>query len=846
MSAAARSPRVRVRLTPMRRHVAAVITIAVSAGFVAIMLLAGNLVQDSLRSQAAQQLVGADVQIDAPLPDDVDWGSQQKIDAPEVPGARAVWPQVGDYVALSSPAVPGASFMAVSMLPPGSSAADMLDQGAMPAADDEIVLDPAAADQLEVGVGDSVTLPADYSADQQQRTFTVSGIAQAPEGSAFGGQARAYVAQGHAAGLLGPTEGTLTETWLAAVEDGEDPSAVAEAATDVSDDQTALTADAALDEAAASMMRGAVGLGAILAVFVVIALFTSAVVIANTFSVTIAQRVRSLALLRTLGATRSQVRRVVLRESLLVGVLGSVLGLVGGIALAQIALAVASAAGWLSGLVIVPVGLWSVLAPMIAGIAITLLASLAPMRAATSVRPLQALRPAYTSLRRGPSLRGILGMTATVLGVLALAGGTALALAGTDGIGVVVAILGGIVSFTGILIALVSLTRPLTALFGRVLRALGGLPARVATANVARTPHRSAATIAALLIGTTLMTMMAVGARTAQGTLTAELDSRRPIDLVISAEQMPQDAAAQIRGIDGIDAAYDASRGDIEVGGDEPMTLFGATPEAVEATSHLDSLAGRMADGTVLLGADRAEEFGVQDGQVLRIDGADGTQQELTVEVVSNLQRSLVTPQTLERLVGPAQSPVVLADFADPGTAVREGVTALDLVGAVDEAVAGEGWSGASADPGGVERESYAEILSVLLGITVGLLAVAVLVALVGVANTLSLGVVERTGENALLRALGTTRRQMGSMLVWEGVLLALVGALLGIVLGSVYGVLGIVALLGSQFPVSIAIPWGQVGGVLMLAVLAGALASVLPGRRAARTAPAAALADSR
>src|SRR5690606_9285548 len=161
----------------------------------------------------------------------------------------------------------------------------------------------------------------------------------------------------------------------------------------------------------------------------------------------------------------------------------------------------------------------------------------------------------------------------------------------------------------------------------------------------------------------------------------------------------------------------------------------------------------------------------------------------------------------------------------------------------VDELLGTEGYVEASADFGGVERESYAQILSVLLGITVGLLAVAVLVALVGVANTLSLGVVERSGENALLRALGTTRRQMRAMLAWEGVLLALVGAVLGLLIGSVYGVLGIQALLGSTYPVAITIPWTQLALVLVLSVVAGGRASGRPGRAAARTAPGAALA---
>src|SRR5699024_6140902 len=235
----------------------------------------------------------------------------------------------------------------------------------------------------------------------------------------------------------------------------------------------------------------------------------------------------------------------------------------------------------------------------------------------------------------------------------------------------------------------------------------------------------------------------------------------------------------------------------------------------------------RSADGVVLLGQERAEQFGLEDGQVLRIDGPDGTH-ELRVQVDANLQMSLVTPATLTQLVGDATRPVVLADFADPGTPERSGIGALELMSSVDEATSGSAYSEASVVAGGVEREYYGQILSVLLGITVALLAVAVLVALVGVANTLSLGVIERTGENALLRALGTTRRQMHAMLGWEGVLLALVGAVLGLVLGSVYGVLGINALLGSTYLVSITMPWLQLTLVLVLAVVAGAVASVL------------------
>ncbi|MFQ6485929.1 FtsX-like permease family protein [Brachybacterium epidermidis] len=836
-----------VKLTPVRRHLAAVVTIALSCAFVTIMVLAGNLMQASLRSQASQVYEGADLEIQRKLSDE-DWASEKPLPAPEVEGAKAVWPAPRSYLEASS--TRGDGFFEAAMLPPGTE--DTLEEGSTARTESEIVLSRSAADALEVGVGDPITVQsAGPSAggdpvQAAQLILTVSGIAADPTGAVFGGTPRLMIQDVNAVALLGPTAGTITDTWLATVPDGEDPAAVAEVASaSAAEGITVRGVEEAEEEAAGSFMQGFGALGMILGEFVVIALFTSAVVIANTFAVTLAQRTRSLALLRTLGATRAQVRSVVLRESLLVGLLGAVAGVVAGHLLVQAALAGAAGLGWLNGVAPVPVSLWSVLLPLLAGVAITVLASLAPMRSATGVAPLQALRPQPPAVSRGLGVRGVLGLVAVVVGVAALVGGTALAMNGVAALGVLGAIGGGVLSFTGVMLVLVTLTRPLSAPAARLGALLGGMPARIAGANVARNPRRSAATIAALLIGTTLMTMMTVGARTAEATLTSELDSRRPIDLVLSAEAMPEDAAEQVAAIEGMDAAHAGRRGDVEVGAGEPMTLYSATPETVREVSHRPEMADELVDGTVLLGQERAERFGVRDGQVLSLEGAGGQSHDLRVQVDANLQMSLVTPATLEQLLGEGTTPVVLADFADPGTAEREGIDVFELVSSVDELSASEGFEGASSDLGGAERESYSQILDILLGITVALLAVAVVVALVGVANTLSLGVVERTGENALLRALGTTRRQMRAMLGWEGVLLAAVGAVLGLLIGSLYGVLGIIALLGSTYPVSITIPWGRLVIVLALALAAGALASVLPGRAAARTAPAAALASA-
>ena len=639
-----------VKLTPVRRHLAAVVTIALSCAFVAIMVLAGNLMQASLRSQASQIYEGADLEIQRELSDE-DWASQEPLPAPEVEGAEAVWPAPRSYLEASS--ATGSGFFEATMLPPGPE--DVLEEGSAAGTESEIVLSRSAADDLEAGVGDPITVqgsgPAtgEDPAQEAERTLTVSGIAADPAGAVFGGTPRLMLQDVNAAALLGPTAGTTTDTWLATVPDGEDPAAVAEAASvSAAEGITVRGVEEAEEEAAGDFMQGFGALGMILGVFVVIALFTSAVVIANTFAVTLAQRTRSLALLRTLGATRAQVRSVVLRESLLVGLLGAAVGVVAGHLLVQAALAGAAGLGWLNGVAPVPVSLWSVLLPLLAGVAITVLASLAPMRSATRVAPLQALRPQPPAVTRGLGVRGVLGLVAVVLGVAALVGGTALALNGVAALGILAAIGGGVLSFTGVMLVLVTLTRPLAALAARLGALLGGLPARIAGANVARNPRRSAATIAALLIGTTLMTMMTVGARTAEATLTSELDSRRPIDLVLSAEAMPEDAAEQVAAIEGMDAAHAGERGDVEVGAGEPMTLYSATPETVREISHRPEMADELADGMVLLGQERAERFGVHDGQVLSLEGADGQSHDLRVQVDANLQMSLVTPATLE------------------------------------------------------------------------------------------------------------------------------------------------------------------------------------------------------
>lgn len=840
MTAVHRSPGLRgVRLTPRRRHLAAIITIALSTAFVAVMVLAGGLVRDSLGAGAAADLRGTDVVMGA-----TDEGSAPRpIPRPEVPGATAVWPVVDAYAQMRS-GTGTPAFVQLRLDPPPEAAPTPLSAGRAARTGTEIVLDRSAADAVKVDVGGTVTLPAATSPTGQEQRLTVVGIAQPTRSAALvRGLPSAHLTSANAAAILGPDAGTSAPTWRAALGSGTDPAAVA--ATMTRGGVPTLTAADAQQAAVNEMMRGAASLGLVAAGFVLIALITSAVVIANTFAVTLAQRVRSLALLRTLGARRGQVARVVLRESLAVGLIGSLAGMVLGHLVVQAALAGAAAVGLLPGLPIIPIGVLSVLLPLLVGVAVTLLAGLGPIRSATRVAPLQALRsqsaPAGGRERFG--VRGALGAAALLVGLVSLGAGVALSHAGTTGAGVLLAMAGGALSFTGILVGLVTITRPLGGLVGRLAGRLGGLPARIAATNTARSPRRSAATIAALLIGTTLMTMMAVGARTADASLTRNLASRTPFDVVITADRMPADAKARVAGVSGVGAVEQVRTADLDVGARQPMTVLGAAPAQIDAVAARDDIGSRMADGTVVLGSSRAQEFGLHDGQDLTVRGTDGTRRHLRVVVDGDLSTSLVTTPTLDALGGTTARPALLARLAAPGSASRGDRDTLTITQAVSDVTATDGWAEPDLQSRGAERESYGHILSVLLGITIGLLAVAVLVALVGVANTLSLGTLERTGENALLRALGTTRGQMRAMMGWEGVLLALIGAVLGILLGAVYGVLGVASLLGYAAPLVIEVPWLQLAAVLVLSVLAGWAASVLPGRRAARVAPAQALA---
>lgn len=375
-------------------------------------------------------------------------------------------------------------------------------------------------------------------------------------------------------------------------------------------------------------------------------------------------------------------------------------------------------------------------------------------------------------------------------------------------------------------------------------RLAGGstLPGRLAALNAVRNPRRTATTATALLLGVTLVALMMTGAQTARQSITGSIEAVYPVDVSVTTTD---DAQARR-----VASALDSSSA---VRATTTLSPTTATTQAGPVyTADPRTFTSAVSDPALVLTDDVAVvPSGYGDiGDTVTLTGPSG--RTLTMPTVHSRSISLpvvVTAATAARVAGPVGT---RPDTARPGTAPSYYPDAGPLVwsalhedadaGAVtalrDDVVATTGIDSAWVGGNALQRLAFNQILDVLLWVVTGLLGVAVLIALIGVANTLSLSVLERTRENALLRALGLTRGQLRAMLVLEGLLLAGVAAALGLVARVGYGWAGAQSVLGVLGPVSPTVPWLQLAAVLLVALAAGLLASVLPARRATRLSP--------
>ncbi len=690
-----------------------------------------------------------------------------------------------------------------------------LASGRLPAAAGEVALPESSARDWGLSVGHTMVVNRVQS--------TVVGLMRQPRTSG----PMVYLPSGTTAGEAAPAlvvvllhPGTSAADATAALRDRLATSGLAQ-------DVEIRTAAAYQAEQVNSLARGLDVMRTMLLAFGGIALLTGGIIIANTFAIVVASRRRSIGLLRALGASKAQTGRALVLEALCIGLIGSTLGAALGVGAGAAAAALTGSLSW--GLV-VP---WSGLAlTALGGSLLTVVCSLWPVRRALAVAPLEALSPTLSA----PTTRRLSLARIIVCGLVGVAGGALVALGVSRG-EMLASVGGAALVSVAVLVGTPLFVPPLVGALGR-LAARRGI-GRVAAANIVRDPGRSSVTAAALAMTVGLVVTILVGGASAKTTFLGELErnypvdvavySAPPVDFVDTLAALPADLPATLGAIDGVAASATLPGVQGTVAEYRGTPIYGMSDSA----KALLPPGFKLADNEILY---NENERGFKPGPL--VTTYNGVTVTLTgrPSAVPTQGSFIVTSATLARL---APSAPLLGCWLS----VPDRSKSAAVVSAVIEATAS---TSVSAEGGVIFANMLEQILQVMLLTVTGLLGVAALIALIGVGNTLGLSVMERTRENALLRALGVQRSGLRLMLLIEALLLATVASALGVLAGIGFGLAGAatVAKASRITEIRLSVDWGQIAGFVAIVLVAAALASVLPARRAVRAAPIEALSD--
>jgi putative ABC transport system permease protein len=691
-----------------------------------------------------------------------------------------------------------------------------LEDGRLPRSRGEAVADVNAAKATGVGIGDRL----EVGRGTRARDVTVVGLVDSPS---FTAGASLYLLWDD----LAPWAAGLTVVGVAY--DGVGSVGQQVASLEEATHATVQSRDDFLDDRIDSASHRAQVLAVVLLLFAAVALFVSVLVIANTFSIVFAQRSRDIALLRCVGATRRQVLRSVRLEALCLGLVASVLGLLVGAGVGRGLVALThrlSPTAALGEVSLSPAWLAGGLA---VGLVVTLVASWLPIRRVVTVSPLTALRP-----DQAVDVRSAGGRVRIALGLALLAGGVVLLALAVGATSAPVMVAGGTATFSGVLLLGPLLVPALIRAAGVPLGRLMGATGRLATGNAVRHPRRTAATTASLLVGVTLTTAVLTGLASSRGAVDDEMASQHPLDVVLTSSDTDLPAALldEVAATDDVAGAVTVAGATGRVAGLGELPVL-AAPADADRVARGDGAFVRPGPGEVFV-PDDALAAGQDAGDRVTVT-VGGTARELTLRTGEGWgTAAVVAPATLAALTGHALPRAIwvrAGDGADPE----------DLAGDLEALVTTDDLE---LTNGLAARAAVDLQLDVLTASVAALLGIAVVIALIGIGNTLGLSVLERGREHALLRALGLTRRQLRGMLAAEAVLLSVVATLLGTLLGVTFAWVGVQAMVRPLVPEApIILPGSQLALVVVVAAAAGLLACLLPARRAARTVPAAGLA---
>jgi putative ABC transport system permease protein len=572
----------------------------------------------------------------------------------------------------------------------------------------------------------------------------------------------------------------------------------------------------------------------ILLAFGGVALLVGAFIIYNTFAITVAQRVRELALLRCLGASRRQALSSVLVEGLVIGTVASLIGTALGVALGAGLIALFNAMGLTIPAVPMALTPATLLPSLVVGTTITLVAALVPAARAGRVAPAVSLRESVAS-RNLPRLRSLIaGLSALALAATALAVGT-LGDPGSVGARLLLIAVGTIGLFGSIAALASRLVPVLVTVLSWPTRRISGVPGKLAAENASRLPARTAATAAALMIGVALASFMAIFANVMAGTQSQQLDKSVRADYIVTSttDYQPFDAAIarRLASVPGVSAVAEEAD-EISKAGKGAHIAIGVDPARFARAYNLEwrrgspaTLAGLGPEDAVMEQTIARSE-GLRIGDRFPVETPAGKRATLTLRGTYKddaFAAGYLVPMTTWRSLFGRTTDTSVYVVRKPGAALD------DVEASIRSSV--DGWAGIKVQSHAELRAYYASDAQNVTSMFDAMLALSVIISIFGVVNTLALSVLERTREIGLLRAVGGSRRQVRQMVRYEGVLTTLIGATLGLALGVLLAGLTTAAIAGARF----SIPYGQLVVMFVVAYGLGVIAAAAPARRATR-----------